>query len=360
MEPVTHTKSSRDSSADRKASSARSLNADERASFIVLSIYLFIFFGCTYLFWDSVALQIGGGTAAIVGLIMAVMSFFNQGAGPRKPTRYTKRWYLLSFFSALVVLLLIRNAVQFVESFVALTALISISLVFLFVVYQKAMIQLLLILLAAVFVFVSVSNQSPIRSGHLNFLGTLKKTGQTIFKIQPIEEVTNLLIAGNYMGYLNKVDYRNTQINQVAVHTVIKSGDDDWLKTKAVLDFVSNDIKYISDPVDGFEYAKDPIETLMSGGGDCEDQTLLLCSMLESVGVHTYMAFTDNHVFALVQFGRKYPELTIPPHVYVEGRPCYALDPADEGATIGMSSATPVQINRVFDVRKKALISFTL
>ena len=343
-----------------KSIGSRSLNADERASFIVLSFYLFIFFGCTYLYWDFLALQIFGGTTAIIGFILTVMSFLNQGNGPRKATRYTKRWYLLSFLSALVVLLLIRNSVQFIENFVVLVSLISLCLLFLFAVYQKAMVQLLMVLLAVIFTFVSATSQGSIRSGQLNFFGAVKKSGQTIFKIQPIEDVANLLIAGNYMGYLNKIDYRNEQINQLAVRIVHDSGDDDWLKTKLILEFVSNDIKYISDPDDGYEYAKSPIDTLLSGGGDCEDQTLLLCSMLESVGVPVYMAFSDAHVFALVRFKTNHPDLKTKPYTYVDGKPCYALDPSIEGARIGISSAAPSQIERVFEVRKKSLIPFTL
>jgi transglutaminase-like putative cysteine protease len=131
------------------------------------------------------------------------------------------------------------------------------------------------------------------------------------------------------------------------------------MKTRAILDFVSNDIRYISDPGDGVEFAKDPVSTLVAGGGDCEDQTLLLCSMLESVGVKTYIAFTDEHVFALGQFTRSDRVSDIPPYLYIDGQPCYALDPSDPGAVIGSCSAPPASVKRVFDVRRKAPVDFS-
>ncbi len=127
-----------------------------------------------------------------------------------------------------------------------------------------------------------------------------------------------------------------------------------------MLDFVSNDIYYVSDPNDGFEHVKDPVSTLIAGAGDCEDQALLLCSMLESVGVKTLIAFTDHHVFTLISFSKKYPKMNAKPYVYVEGKPCYALDPSDPDAVIGQSSESPDKIKRVFDVRGKMPVAFTL
>ncbi|RKX37501.1 MAG: hypothetical protein DRP64_17070, partial [Verrucomicrobia bacterium] len=124
--------------------------------------------------------------------------------------------------------------------------------------------------------------------------------------------------------------------------------------------FVSNEIHYISDPEDGLEYAKKPINTLISGGGDCEDQTLLLCSLLETVGVKTYIAFTDDHVFALVRFNQSHPVPGVAPHLFVDGIACYALDAADPGALIGDCVSKPYAVERVFDVRRRAPVAFSI
>ncbi|QBG46821.1 hypothetical protein EGM51_05200 [Verrucomicrobia bacterium S94] len=78
------------------------------------------------------------------------------------------------------------------------------------------------------------------------------------------------------------------------------------------------------------------------------------------MGLKTYIAFTDDHVFALVRFDGKYSDLNVEPYVYIDNRPCYALDPADPGAQIGYSAASRFRIERVFDVRQKSMAYFEL
>ncbi|VGO12485.1 hypothetical protein PDESU_01038 [Pontiella desulfatans] len=343
-----------------KPSETRSLNADERISFSLLSLYLFIFCACTYLYWPSLPMKIVGGTAALLGLMLFSNALFNCGTAPRKHSMYTRTWYLVAFMSALLVLFSLRMVVRNLSSPVAVAATIYGSLALLFIVFRKAMVQILMALLSLAFVAVTVSNWNDAASGRLRFLGALEKCGQAIFKIEQIGDVANTLIAGNYMGYLKKVDYLDEQINMLAVRTVRDCNDDELRKTKAILSLVSNEIRYVSDPADGEEHAKDPLSTLISGGGDCEDQTVLLCSLLESVGVTTYMVFTDDHVFALVRFTSKYPELDAVPWVEVEGRRCHVLDAADPGAIIGYGSSRLSDIKRVFDVRQMALVDFTI
>ena len=43
--------------------------------------------------------------------------------------------------------------------------------------------------------------------------------------------------------------------------------------------------------------------TLKVGAGDCEDQAILLSSMIEAVGGTTRVYLTDNHAFAAVYIG---------------------------------------------------------
>jgi hypothetical protein len=338
----------------------RSLNADERISFSVVSVYLIIFCSCTYLFWPSLPMQIVGGTAALLGIMLLSTAILNKGTAPRKHSCYTRTWYLVAFMSALLVLVVLRSLVRHIDNHVFVASLIYGSLIFLFIAFRKAMVQILMALVAVVFVSMMAVNWSSATKGEIGFLGILEKSGQAIFKIQHIEEIANTLIAGNYMGYLNKVDYRDPQLNRVATRTVVNTNDDDLAKTKALLDFVSNDLHYVSDPNDGIEYAKPPVETIISGGGDCEDKTVVLCSLLESVGVKTFMGFTPDHVFALVHFPKSYPALRGVPFIIVEGQRCYILDGADPGAIIGYGNVDPSRIERIFDVRRKALASFSI
>lgn len=341
-----------------KPGEMRSLNGDERISFTILALYLLIFCACTYLFWPSLPLKIVGGTAGLLGIMLFSTALLNRGTLPRKHSKYTIKWYLISFISGLVMLMALRYVARNIDDHTVAAALIFGSLSLLLIAFRKTIIQILMAFFALVFISVTVANWNAAVSNEMGFLDALEKCGQTIFKIQPIGDVANTLIAGNYAGYLKKVDYRNEQLNMLAVRKVHNAGDDDLRKTVILLDYVSNDISYVSDPDDGLEYAKDPLGTLNSGGGDCEDQSVLLCSLLESVGVKTYMAFTANHVFALVRFQDTYKELSDVPYILIDGKPVYILDAADPNAKIGYGAARLHQIEHIFDVRTKALAKF--
>ncbi len=336
------------------------MNGDERISFAVAALYLFIFCACSFLYWPSLPMKVVGATAGILGVLLSIVAIFNRGTAPRKHSIYTKTWYLVAFLCGLLTLFLLREAVRIIGNHVVVAGIIYGSLFLLLAIFRKAVVQIMMALVAVAFISVTAANWQAARAGHLTFLGALEACGKSIFKIQQIEAVANSLIAGSYMDYLNKVDYIDEQLNILAVRTVRNSKDDELQKTKDILDFVSNEIHYISDPDDGVEHARNPIGTLIAGGGDCEDKTLVLCSMLESVGVKTYMAFTDDHVFALVGFSRSYPELQNVPAFEIEGRPCYVLDAADPGAVIGNGATPPAKTKRIFDVRSKALVHFTL
>jgi hypothetical protein len=338
----------------------RPLTTDERAWFVILSFYMAIFGLCTFVYWDSLLLKIIGSTSITGGLILFIAAFFNTEAPEKSHSQHPIRSYLFSLFIALMVLFVIRLVGGFISDLFWSVVVIYGGALAALVIFRKALIQVIATLLTVVFLFVTISNWNAVLVGNVDFRDTVRQCGQAIFRIGPIEDVANLLLAGNYMGYLSRIDYRDEQINIMAIRTVAESNDDDILKARAVLDFVSNEIFYVSDPDDGVEFSKDPITTLIAGGGDCEDQTLLLCSMLESVGVKTYIAFTDDHVFALVRFDRNAPIPSVEPHVFIDGEPCYALDAADPGAKIGGCVSRPEAVKRVFDVRRKAPMQFSI
>jgi hypothetical protein len=215
-------------------------------------------------------------------------------------------------------------------------------------------------MLLVTFFVITISNWHDVLLGHIKFKNTLRQCGYALFEIRPIQDVASMMLAGNYMGYLSRIDYRNEQINILAIQTVAESNNDELKKAQAILDFVSNKIFYVSDPDDGVEFAKRPTVTLLAGGGDCDDQTILLCSMLESVGLKTYITFTDDHVFALVQFKDRSSSLKVKPFLYINGIPCDVLDASASDAIIGECTFSPLRVKRVFDVRKKASVHFSL
>lgn len=70
----------------------------------------------------------------------------------------------------------------------------------------------------------------------------------------------------------------------------------------ALFDMVKEEVKYVSDPRENDIWEPANV-TLKIGAGDCEDQAILLSSMIEAVGGTTRVYLTDNHAFAAVYLG---------------------------------------------------------
>jgi len=337
----------------------RPLTTDERASFVILSLYLVTFCVVSFVYFESLVLMILGATAASAGLFLFVAAFFNTEAPEQSHSAHPLHSYLFSFFFVLLSLFLLRLVGGLISNFVLSVAVTYIGLLLVLIIFRKAMVQVISAMLAIIFLFVTMHNLDDVLARRMTLRDAIEQCGHAVFQIGPIQDVANMLMAGSYVTYLNKIDYRNEQINLLALKKVARSNDDDLTKATALLAFVSRDIRYISDPDDGLEYAKDPFTTLIAGAGDCEDQSLLLCSLLESVGVKTYMAFSDHHVFILVRFKKQYPEIKATPYGYIDDAPCYALDPSDPNAVVGISIARPAEVKRVFDVRQKSLVQLS-
>ncbi len=88
-------------------------------------------------------------------------------------------------------------------------------------------------------------------------------------------------------------------VRDFAVFIISNSNKD---PVTSLYDYVRMNIKFVSDPED--EYIASPCETILSGGGDCEDQAILLASLLEAVGIdsrivwipgeHTFVGIVTN------------------------------------------------------------------
>lgn len=111
----------------------------------------------------------------------------------------------------------------------------------------------------------------------------------------------------DYAKLIDPIPVRNQ-----AVKIIVDAGNpaSSWLKAAAIQLWVRANIAYVPDPTSG-NYAARPEETLACRGGDCEDYSILFCSMCEAVGVRTriYTAATQHsaHAFAAVYCGPVYP-----------------------------------------------------
>lgn len=132
-------------------------------------------------------------------------------------------------------------------------------------------------------------------------------------------------VAGNYDVIFemvriirNSVDY-DLGIDKVAKHILIDNGLDSYSdpqdQLRAVFDFVRNyPVTYIQDEAGHIESLKDARATLRDKWGDCDDQTILNCTLLGDLGfenVKIAMAkYSANdtvfqHVYCVVYVGDK-------------------------------------------------------
>ncbi|MFC1769278.1 transglutaminase domain-containing protein [Nanoarchaeota archaeon] len=92
------------------------------------------------------------------------------------------------------------------------------------------------------------------------------------------------------------IDPTDPIIRQVATKIVAQCGGNKICSTEALYLFVRDNMNYVSDPVN-FEYVEDPKEVLTVKGCDCESGTLLLASLLESVGIDSELVLIPGHAF---------------------------------------------------------------
>lgn len=92
---------------------------------------------------------------------------------------------------------------------------------------------------------------------------------------------------------------------------------DTVLEAKALFEWVRDHIRYVSD-VRNVETLATPIQTLKMMCGDCDDQTTLLVTMLESIGI-------KNRFVVVGQFGTFFHVLS---ECYINGQ-WVACDPCE-------------------------------
>ena len=98
----------------------------------------------------------------------------------------------------------------------------------------------------------------------------------------------------DFLRFLNA----NDKIIKGVADSVVVTAECNSVKVcyaKALLYFVRQEIEYINDPPE--EYVKSARATLLSGAGDCDDQTVLLANLMQAVGFETRFVFVPGHVY---------------------------------------------------------------
>jgi transglutaminase-like putative cysteine protease len=84
-------------------------------------------------------------------------------------------------------------------------------------------------------------------------------------------------------------------VKQVATSVATSGCDESMLcQAKAEYYFVRDDFLYVAEFDD---YIQSPAEMMATKGGDCDDYSVLLSSLLRAIGVPTKLVFIPNHVY---------------------------------------------------------------
>src|SRR3989338_2214115 len=110
----------------------------------------------------------------------------------------------------------------------------------------------------------------------------------------------------DYLMYVSPADH---EVKYTADRIAALSCDGNRIcHAKAIFYFVRDNFQYVSDPT-AFDYVKTARQSLLSGGGDCDDAAVLAANLLQAVGIQTRFVFIPGHVYIqayLPEAARKY------------------------------------------------------
>ncbi len=101
------------------------------------------------------------------------------------------------------------------------------------------------------------------------------------------------------MKYLNKVEKYSPDLRRLATGLVQSCEGKYRLEcsVEKIFNYVQSDVKYVGDPI-GLELVQSPIETMMNGG-DCEDLSILLSSLLSNIAIKSALVKVPNHMYVM-------------------------------------------------------------
>jgi hypothetical protein len=100
--------------------------------------------------------------------------------------------------------------------------------------------------------------------------------------------------------YIGKIIIEDLELRKLAASIVQDCpSNDKECQVNKVFRYIVENYNYYSDPR-ASELIQGPFDTIKVKGGDCEDLTIFMNSLLENIGLKTYIILTDNHAYGLV------------------------------------------------------------
>ncbi len=159
------------------------------------------------------------------------------------------------------------------------------------------------------------------------------------------------------------VDRNAKSVRKLAVRLGMRFSAGDFKQARKIYEFVRDEIQYVRDPLE-FEEIQSPATTLKLRAGDCEDQAILLCSLLSAIGFESALIFADtdndkvpDHVYSAVYIPSA-PDYCKPlVHQELEDgkdlNDWIPLDPTSEDADFGVIPIGDFQIIKFIPVSQK-------
>lgn len=131
-------------------------------------------------------------------------------------------------------------------------------------------------------------------------------------------DIGNETATNNIREAALRIKADNPVIRQIAATISTQSCTESKIcHAKALYYFVRDNIQYVSDPY-GKEYIAQPIETLKTGAGDCDDGAILLANLLEAVGIRTNIVVVPGHAMVKAAIPELPPKYLIDGWVYMD------------------------------------------
>lgn len=99
----------------------------------------------------------------------------------------------------------------------------------------------------------------------------------------------------DYRSFVDSDSVRSLAVRIASEH--LEGPTDTLMRAAALFEYVKNHVTYVSDPIhrgQNVEYNATPVETLENGGGDCDDQAVLMASLLSAIGIENRMLLVGN------------------------------------------------------------------
>ncbi len=156
---------------------------------------------------------------------------------------------------------------------------------------------------------------------------------------------------------VNAVNSSSLKIRDLALQLAQRFESGDFKQARKIYEYVRDEIHYMRDPL-LFEDVQPPEVTLERSSGDCEDQAILLSSLLLAIGFETALIFADvdndnvaDHVYSAVYIPSA-PDIYKPfANKEFSGKDLHdwiPLDPTSEDLDFGVITLNNLEMKHMF------------